>query len=239
MRSPFPRRSSLAVVSALALGIASSSPHVARADDDGHRFGLVGLIGGGVAGVLHPGPLTGAIGFTDLGVEILGEVRPWGGFLRAEYLSSGDGGRWTAFGFSGGAEYRLFGDVRHTAVFLRGGLAYERWMGNDAGCPIDLLVPNSCNLIGVTTSSFQVQTDMLGVIAGARVEAPISSVYVAASGNFVPVVAIDSSNPAAAFELRFTLEVGFRDQRTREAESQTRFPTRTRTRTESSTPFGN
>jgi hypothetical protein len=197
----------------VALAIAAISG-AARADDDGHRFGLVGLIGGGVGGVVHPGPLAGPIAFSDLGVEILGEVRPWGGFVRAEYLSSGDSARWTVFAFSGGAEYRLFGDAHRTALFLRGGLAYERWNGNSAGCPIDLFVPNSCNLIGTMASSFDVSTDMLGVIAGARVEAPLGPVYGALSGNFVPVVAIDSSNPSAAFELRFTFELGFRDRRT-------------------------
>jgi hypothetical protein len=222
---------------ALALALALA-PRVARADDDGHRFGLVGLAGGGVAGLVHPGALSGAVAFTDLGVEILGEVRPWGGFLRTEFLSSGNGTRWTAFTFSGGAEYRLFGDVSHTALFLRGGLAYERWLGNNAGCPIDLFVPDSCNLIGATTTStFNVSTDMLGVIAGARVEAPISSAYLAASGNFVPVVAIDSSNPTAAFELRFTLELGFRDRKTFDSESRPAAP-RVRKRTESTTVFG-
>ena len=128
-------------VAALA-ALSCVSPRSAHADDDSaHRFGMVGLIGGGIAGVPHPGPLAGFIGFTDLGVELLGEVRPWGGFLRAEYLSSGDAGRWTAFAFSGGVEYRLFGNTHRTALFLRGGVAYERWMGNTAGCPIDLFVP--------------------------------------------------------------------------------------------------
>jgi hypothetical protein len=185
----------------------------ALADDDGHRFGLVPLIGGGVAGVLHPGPLAGAIGFTDLGVEILGEVRPWGGFLRAEYLSSGDAGRWTAFAFSAGADYRLFGNVHRTALFLHGGLAYERWSGNDKGCPVDFLVPDSCNLEGAQMTSFDVTADMIGVVAGARVEVPLSFLYIAFSGNFVPAVSVDSSYPAGTFELRFDTEIGFRDYR--------------------------
>jgi hypothetical protein len=229
-------RSLLPLVLAAVL-TATGSSSVARADDDGHRFGLVGLIGGGIAGVAHPGPLSSFIGFTDLGVEILGEVRPWGGFLRGEYLSSGDTGRWTAFSFSGGVEYRLFGDARHTALFLRGGLAYERWSGTSGGCPVDFLVPDSCNLLNAQGATFQVSTDMLGVIAGARLEAPISPLFLAVSGNVVPAIAVDSSNPAAALELRFTLEVGFRDRRTQD-DAQTRVPARGRSHTEYKSPSG-
>jgi hypothetical protein len=228
------------LIGALGLGFACllcASP--ARADDDnGHRFGLVAALGGGVAGVVHPGPLPGFIGFTDLGVEIMGEIRPWGGFLRLDYLSSGNDGRWTAFSFSAGTEYRLFGNVHRTALFLRGGLVYERWSGNDAGCPLDFVVPVSCNLEGAKPASFDVTTDMLGVVGGIRLELPISSVYLALSANVVPSVAVDHSNPAGTFQLRFDAEAGFRDVKAPGGYSRARTQDPFHVHTDSTTPFG-
>jgi hypothetical protein len=196
---------------------------LARADDDdnGHRFGLVPSFGGGIAGVVHPGPLPGFVGFTDLGAELLGEVRPWGGFLRADFLSSGNDGRWTAWSFGAGTQYRLFGTTERTALFLRGGLVYERWLGNNQGCPIPFVAPSSCNLLGTNTGNpempapppFSATANMVGVTLGARVEVPISAAYLAFGATFVPTAAVDASNPTAVFALRFDMELGFRDAR--------------------------
>jgi hypothetical protein len=197
-------------------------PAVAHADDDGHRIGLTIIAGGGGGGVIHPGPLPGPIGFTDLGVEAIGEIRPWGGFLRADYLSSGDGGRWTTWAFAGGTEYRLFGDARHTALFLRGGLAFEVLSGNDEGCPVVLFVPSSCNLTGAPASTYSVTAETIGLIGGVRLELPFPRFFVAFSANFVPTVAVasqvsgtsgDNAGPSGTLELRFDLEAGFRDLR--------------------------
>ena len=228
------------LVGLISLAGACACPKVARADEDppGHRFGLVVALGGGVAGVVHPGPLPSAIGFTDLGVEILGEIRPWGGFLRIDYLSSGDDGRWTAFDFSAGTEYRLFGNVHRTALFLRGGLSYERWTGNNAGCPIDIVVPDSCNLLGEQAPSFSVTTDMIGVVGGVRLELPLRSFYLAFAANLVPTVAVDQSNPAATFQLRFDIEGGFKDNRNPDSGLRRRRIETVRPEIDTTTPFG-
>jgi hypothetical protein len=217
-------RSRAAVELSLLLGAALVvlGAKTARADDDGHRFGLVAALGGGFAGVVHPGPLPGVIGFTDLGVEILGEIRPWGGFLRVDFLSSGNDGRWTAYAFGAGTQYRLFGTTEKTALFLRGGITFERWLGNNQGCPITFVVPNSCNLLGVTApivgttpppAPFSTTADMLGLTGGVRLEVPLSAFYLAFGATFVPTVSIDASYPAAVFALRFDIEAGFRDTR--------------------------
>jgi hypothetical protein len=215
---------------------------VACAEDVPYRFGLVGVVGGGMAGVVHAGPLPSFIGFTDLGVEFLGERRPWGGFLRGEFLSSGDGGRWTAFAVSVGTEYRLFGGDDRTALFLRGGVSYERWTGAGGGCPIALVVPSSCNNLNIDPNHlmpppFRVTTDTLGVIGGLRVELPLAPVYIAFSLNVLPSVAVDQSNPAGVFQLRLDLEAGFREARRAGQGDAVRAPDGTRLQSDSTTPF--
>jgi hypothetical protein len=216
------------------LGLGSG---VAYAQDDAsRRFGLTGALGAGVADVFHPGPLPGVVGFSDLGVQIMGEIRPWGGFVRGDFLSSGDDGRWTAYSVTAGAEYRLFGDLHHTALFLRGGLAYERWIGNTTGCPIDIFVPSSCNLTGHMAPAFSTSTDMLGVVAGVRVELPIPVIYLAFGLNFLPTVGIDKDAPGGTLQLRFDLEAGFRDTRV-DRGGRGRTPDDLRHNSEANTPF--
>jgi len=226
------RRGSFEVCLAAGLALATTvvAPSARADDDQGHRLGLVAAFGGGLAGVVHPGPLPALIGFTDLGGEILGEIRPWGGFLRVDFLSSGDDGRWTAYSFDAGTQYRLFGDARHWALFLRGGVAYERWLGNNGqGCAITFVVPNSCVLFGQNNGGlpqknpappFSTTTDMLGVLAGVRLELPLPAFYVALGATFVPTVSVDAANPVATFQLRFDLTVGFRDTRRNTAASR-------------------
>jgi hypothetical protein len=207
----------------LAAGIGAAAALVAspaRADDDGHRFGLVAALGGGLAGVVHPGALPGFVGFTDLGVEIMGEIRPWGLFLRGDFLSSGNDGRWTAYAVGAGTQYRLFGNTHKLALFLRGGLTYERWIGNNQGCPVTFVIPNSCvDEIAPTdpnmpsTPPFSTTADMLGLLAGVRLEFPISFLYLAVGATFVPTVSVDASYPASTFQLRFDVTAGLRDTR--------------------------
>jgi hypothetical protein len=200
---------------AVGLGLAGLlHASAARADDQtAHRFGLVLGTGGGVAGLTASGPLPGLIAFTDLAAELKLEFRPWGGFLRADYLSSGNGARWHGWSFSTGAEYRLFGSVRKTALFLRGGVTYQRWMGDDTSCAVDVFVPNSCNLEGAPAPSFSMTADMVGLVGGVRVELPIKVLYLAFGANLVPVVAVDGSSPTGGVELGLTMDVGFRDTR--------------------------
>jgi hypothetical protein len=213
----------------------------AAADDDGHRLGVAMILGGGGGAVLHPGPLAGPVAFTDFGAEVLGEIRPWGGFARVDYLSTGGDARWTSWAFSGGTEYRLFGTTRRTALFLRGGLTFELLTGNTAGCPVIVFVPSSCNLIGATPPTFDVTADMLGVIAGARVEVPLTFMYLAFSANFVPTFAFARSDsgtlpgnqgsPSGTLELRFDIEAGLRQ--IKKSETEVDDPVRTRRRTRS------
>ncbi len=235
-RTPLPLL--FAVVAALPVALCSSA---ARADDDGHRFGIAMVLGGGVGGVLHPGPLPGPVGFTDLGAEVFGEVRPWGGFARIDYLSTGPNGLWTTFAFAAGAEYRLFGDTRHTALFLRGGPTFEFLSGQSSGCNVIFLVPSSCNDIGAVSPTFNVTGDMLGVIAGTRVELPLSWFYIAFSANFVPTVAVARQQtgtegglypgpPSGTLELRFDLEAGFRQIKQSEVEIDEPYRSRHRRR---------
>jgi hypothetical protein len=197
-----------------------------RADegDKPYRYGLLISSGGGVAGVAHPGPLPSAIGFTDLGAEIFGEIRPWGLFFRADFLSSGDAGRWTTYSFALGPQYRLFGTVHSTALFLRAGVVYEHMLGNDIGCPVPFFFPSSCNLLGAPQASFSTTGDLLGVLAGVRVELPVPIFYLALGASFVPAGDLGSSIPSGTFELRFDLEAGFRDERTDKTDDRTRTP---------------
>jgi hypothetical protein len=212
----------LACAAAATLALATST---ARADEQtGYRFGLVGSIGGGLALVGHPGPLSGFVGMSELGFELIGEKRPWGGFLGGDYLSSGDDGRWNAFGIRTGVDYRVFGTSHSTALFLRGGLTYQRWLATSSGCPVDIFVPNSCNLEGAMPPSFQATTDMLGLVGGVRVEMPLRPVYIAFSGKLVPTVSIDNANPVATLQLRVTMELGFKDTRSTPPSNRQRNP---------------
>jgi hypothetical protein len=196
----------------------------ARADDGDRpsRFGLLLSSGGGVAGVVHPGPLAGAIGFTDIGVELFGELRPWGLFLRGDFLSSGDAGRWTTYSFAAGTQYRLFGTVHTTALFLRGALVYEHMLGNNVGCPIPFFIPNSCNLLGAPPASFSTTGNLLGALAGVRLELPVPVIYLGLGASVVAAGDLGASIPAGTFELRFDLEAGFRDERTDRTATRTR-----------------
>ena len=183
------KRPAMALLAACCVVAVQAIAREARAEDAPSRFGLVLSTGGGVAGVAHTGPLPGAIGFTDLGVEVFGELRPWGLFLRADFLSSGDDGRWTTYGLTLGTQYRLFGSVHRTALFLRGGLVFEHMLGNDAGCPVAFFVPSSCNLLGATdVSTFSTHGEMLGLLGGVRVELPTPVFFVAFGASLVPTV---------------------------------------------------
>lgn len=231
-------RAALQLSVGLATTLAALAPQKALAEEDGRgsRFGLLAALGGGMAGVVSPGSLPGFIGFTDLGVELMGEVRPWGGYLRADFLSSGNQGRWTAYAIGAGTQYRLFGNTHRTALFLRGGLTYERWLGDNNGCAVTLVVPNSCNLNSITPPvggpppppPFSATADMLGLSGGVRLELPISSFYLAVGATFVPTVSVDTSHPAGTFQLRFDVTGGFRDARVSKDEPRDDLPTHRR-----------
>jgi hypothetical protein len=207
----------------------------ARAEDIESRFGVVPVVGTGVAVVAHPSQLPGFIGFSTLGAEIVGEILPWGGFLRGEFLSSGQTGRWTSLSFAGGASYRLLGAPTRLSLVGRAGLAYQRWEGSSGGCDVVIFFPNSCinqstpPTPGTVTSQPTITThtgDQLGILAGVRLELPITPVYIALDASFVPTFDIDSSTPTAVMGLKLDLVLGFRDLHHTGETNQSSGPTR-------------
>jgi hypothetical protein len=236
------------ILSLLALTFAASmiAGHDARADDvPDSRFGLLPSLGGGLAGLTDPGSppannsakctktpsscpavLPGFIGYTDLGAELFGQVKRWGLYGRFDFLSSGSGGRWTAYEGTLGGSYRLFGGSDTLALFARAGLVYEHWVGPQiGGCSVLFFVPNSCVTLNMPAVA-EVNADAIGLSGGVRLEMPFRSVYVAFDSTFVPAVTIDewsgssavtptttSLEPGGVFQLRLNVEIGFRDNR--------------------------
>jgi hypothetical protein len=206
-----------------------------RADVPDSRFGLVPMVGAGVAALTTPGSflstttnqpvsMPGFIGYTSLGGEIIAQLQRWGLYGGFNFLSSGNAGRWTAYEGNLGVSYRLFGGSDSFSLFARGGLVYQHWVGEQiGGCSILFFVPNSCVTEGQNTAS--VNGDAIGVSGGVRLEMPLRNFYVAVGSTFTPVVTIDdwpteenatlarSLSPGGVFQLRFDLEVGFRDSR--------------------------
>jgi hypothetical protein len=209
------------ILPALALSLPLAWAAEGRADVPDSRFGLLPTVGAGVAGLTTPGSLPGFIGFTTLGGELFFQLRRWGFFAAFNFLSSGNGGHWTAYEGTGGVSYRLFGGSDSFALFARGGLVYQHWVGDvTGGCNIFLFVPNSCVTEGEVSQS--ANGDAVGVSAGVRLEMPFRSFYLAVGSSFVPVVTInewpatppiDSLEPGGVFQFRFDIAVGFRDNR--------------------------
>jgi len=211
---------------ALGLGLAlaaaaTTATREATADEVvDSRYGFAPYIGGGGAWLGRASPLPTPVALTQLGAEIMGELPPWGGFFRAEYLSSGQDGRWTAISFALGASYRVLGQPRHLSLVARGGLSYQYWHGSSSGCDVLVFVPNSCIAMGAppmqgtVTVSAPVTTysgNALGLYLGARLELPVQPLYLALDANVVPDVAVATQNPSAVLGLTVSLVVGLRD----------------------------
>ena len=205
-----------------------------RAEPPDSRFGLLPVVGMGMAGLTAPSPLPGFIGYSTLGAELFGQLRTWGLFLRFDFLSSGsvqrtsgtmpkdDSSGWNAYSFEAGASYRLFGDSNTMSLFARAGLVYEHWVAEvNTPCQVLIFVPNGCVTEGAATVGFE--GDAMGVTAGARLELPLKSFYVAFGASFVPLVTFNTSNDSGApvtalqpgdiFQLRFDIALGLRDTR--------------------------
>jgi hypothetical protein len=216
------KRIRAALVVGLGVGSTLGAPCLARADQVDSRYGFTPTVGGGFAVVTHASPLPGFVGMTALGGEILGEVPPWGGFLRAEYLSTGQDGRWTGLSFVLGGSRRLFGRATHLSLLARGGIAYQHWHGASGGCDVILFVPNSCISQAAPATPGTVTTPVnitdysgnaMGILAGARLELPIKPVYLAIDASFIPVIDVDTTSPTAVLGFRLDLVLGFRDRR--------------------------
>ncbi len=226
MRTPF-----RFILPALALAAGIACTRECRADPPDSRFGLLPLVGTGVAGVTAAGSLPSFFGYTTIGGELFGQLTRWGLFLRFDFLSSGGDGPakasyqsgWSAYSFDAGASYRLFGDSKTISLFARAGLTYEHWVAQEQGaCAVLLFVPNGCVSEGMTEVGYE--GDAIGVNAGARLELPLKSFYVAVGANFVPLVTVNTSNdmmgvmqtalqPGDVFQLRLDLALGLRDTR--------------------------
>jgi hypothetical protein len=219
------------ILPALALAAGIACTRESRADPPDSRFGLLPIVGGGVAGVTAPGTLPGFFAYTTLGGEVFGQLTRWGLFLRFDFLSSGADGPtkasyqsgWNAYSFDAGASYRLFGDSKTISLFARAGVTYEHWVAQEQGpCAVLPFIPNSCPAPGTTEVGYE--GDAIGVNAGARLEFPLKGFYVAVGANFVPLVTFNTSNdmpgvpqtalqPGDVFQLRLDLALGLRDTR--------------------------
>jgi hypothetical protein len=192
------------------------------------RFGVLPSIGVGVAKISSSGGLPDFIGLTTLGVEVHGEVPPYGAFARFQFNSSGLDGRWTAPSFALGGTYRLFGDgVDRLALVGRAGFLYERWHGQSisSNCPIDLFVPSNCKALVAPAPSgnllvqnpvFTYTGDNLGLLAGARLEMPVRPFYLAVEGEVGGLVDVAESTPGTIFHFRLSAIIAFRDARKKE-----------------------
>jgi hypothetical protein len=208
------------VAATIALAFAAGAP-TARAEEGDTRYGLAPYLSAGAAVLTSPSPFPGFIGLTGTGVEILGEASPWGGFGRAEFLSSGNDGRWTALSFALGGSRRLFGDLRHLSLVARAGIGYQRWHASTGGCSVYLFVPNGCkNYVAPppgapgapVAPAMDVNADALGLLGGVRLELPIRPVYIAFDASLSPMVAFDSP-PGGIIALQLNLLVAFHDFR--------------------------
>jgi len=192
------------------------------------RFGVFPTVGTGIAKVSNSSPFPGFIGLTTLGGELHLEVPPYGGFFRFQFHSSGDTGRWTAPSFALGASYRLFGDaLDHWALLARGGVLWERWhaISENSNCPIDLFVPTNCKALQPIAPSGNIlntppvieqTSDMYGVFAGLRAEAPTRYFYLAGDFELDGVVNSGGTFPSTVLAARIAIVVGFRDLRASE-----------------------
>jgi hypothetical protein len=214
------------LVFGLALG-AFSVAREARAEYPSQTLGIEPSFGGGVAGFTHAGALPGFIGYTTLGVELRAEFDAWGGFLRGEFYSSGEGGRWTAPAMMVGVTRRIYGDgITELGFTTHAGITYARWHGSNGGCPITLVFPSSCaeepppaasggsaNTVAIGTATVDDTIDTLGLDVGARFEFPIHPIYLALDGDLSLAAPLESGPPGAVFQARVALVLAFRDVR--------------------------
>ena len=189
----------------------------------GPRFGLIPGAGGGVGGFTNaPSYYPGFVGLTFTQVEVLAEIDRWGGFLRGAFYSSGQDGRWTAPSIAGGATYRFFGDGEKSwGLVGRGGLIWQNWHASTAGCDIKFFIPENCKaslpppvpgVIQVTTPIYSTTVSTFGLLAGARLELPVSGAYMAFGGELVGVADLSQASPGVAIEALFSFSISFRSR---------------------------
>jgi hypothetical protein len=223
--APMTPRVSLVFSLLAALGLFSSA--VAHADPvplAPWHLGVTPSLGGGIAAMTSGGTFPKLIGLTTFGGEVDASYVRLGLFGRVIFNSSGSAGQWTGWTYTLGPTYRLFGDGYDAfALILRGGLTYEHWLAQTDGCAVILFFPNSCSnlpapaLSGVMTTNgpqpIDIETDMIGLTAGVRLELPLKPVYLGFDAELTGVAALESGAPGQMIELRTALVFGFRDRR--------------------------
>jgi hypothetical protein len=204
------------------------APSVARADGvplAPWHLGVTPTIGGGVAAMTSGGTFPKLIGLTTFGGELEASFVRLGVFGRVMFNSSGSAGQWTGWSYTLGPSYRLFGDGFDAfALVARAGVTYEHWSAQTGGCAVILFFPNSCSNIpapampGQSTmngpQNIDIESGMIGLTAGVRLELPVKPVYLALDAEVTGVAGLEAGAPGQMIELRTALVLGFRDRRT-------------------------
>jgi hypothetical protein len=213
------------LATALAMIAAETPARAAEPDDKfaAWTLGLTPMIGVGMAKMSAGTDFPTFVGMSVGAVELQASLARVGVFVRAGYLSSGSGGRWTAPTLTLGASYRLFGDgYEDVGVLLRGGFTYERWHASSAGCAVNFFIPTNCKLFeppagsGLTTQTdthIEASNDAFGITPSVRVELPVKSFYLALDGDVAVLASAQSGAPGVLFETRFAIVVGVRHRR--------------------------
>jgi hypothetical protein len=224
----------VSTVAVALLGLLAQEAHAEDVRDLPTRIGVLPSIGVGLGSIGNAPQFPSLIGLTTLGIEVHGEVPPYGGFVRFQFDSSGLDGRWTAPSFTVGGSYRFFGNgVDRLALVGRAGILYERWhaLSVSGNCPIDLFFPSNCKAaaapapsgnILVTQPIVSVTSDDFGLMAGARVELPIRAFYLAVDSEVGGLVDVSESSPGTVLHFRLSLVAAFRDARSTDNEPANR-----------------
>ncbi len=221
---------------ATALGVLA--PSVAAADGvplPPWHVGVTPTVGAGVAAMTSGGTFPRLIGLTTFGGEIDASYVRLGVFGRVMFNSSGNAGQWTGWSYTLGPSYRLFGDgYDAVALVARGGVTFERLSAQTGGCSVILFFPNSCSntpapmIAGdeVTNgpATINITSNMLGLMAGVRLEVPIRPIYLALDAEVTGVQGFESGAPGQMIELKTSLVFGFRDRTTGDHKPRRRDP---------------
>jgi hypothetical protein len=210
----------LSVCAVLSLTIARES----RADDPPlptSRLGLFPIIGAGYAHIGKSGVFVNDIGTTITGLELDGGFGRYGALGRVQFESSGQDGRWTGMSYALGGTYRIFGDgFDALSLVARAGGEYQHFRASKAGCDVLLFFPSNCKdftpppgsgVTGVFAAPHDL-FDALGVFAGARIELPLHSFYVALDGEVAPAITFAEAT-SAMLQFRIGILFGVRSRR--------------------------
>jgi hypothetical protein len=183
----------------------------------GPRLGVTPGIGIGFAGFTGNAPYPSFVFTTAIQLEALVELERWGFFVRGGFISSGSSGRWTAPTFALGSQYRLAGDGEERwGVVVRAGGLFERWNATPVlgSCDIFYVLPNSCqnyNEPTNPTSGTPLTAESVGLLAGVRVDLPVTPVYLALDAELSVAKDVDQSVPDYAIGGRLMFTFALRD----------------------------